>query len=752
MSRERSSRLAAWSLVAFLLLGEVLFGATALRFGPADEWPLIKTRAIFFGIGAALAAAVLLLLPRERRPGAGWSLIVLPFPAWIALQLLPLPVSLVSRIDPARARLLHETWPGPITGCEGETLLAAAPPSWTTLSVDSASTISFLVQVVAALLAFLAARGAFAHSRRERRSLLVVMAGFAGLEAAYGIAQWLAQTPQVLWMEKSSHIEAASGTLINRNHFALLVYLGLGCTLTLLADRLRRHRSDRVTSSREAGIRATLFAVAALQVAAVVASQSRAGLAVICLMALAGLPLLYRGSAVIKGLAAAMILMIAVPAGIVVGPDLFQRLSSIALEWTSEAGRGAVLRHGLEIVRDFPVFGTGGGSFQWVFSGYRGPAIHGRFVMAHDDYLQILVEAGAIGLVLALLPVARYAAEVVPAWWRDRRLGDAISRPWPLWLALAALALHELVDFGLQIPAHALLVGVLAGGASVRVGRAVGSRWFFVLSVSGLLLAPVAALHSVVEWPVMLGVLPWPDHPEARDEQHRALFKRWRAQQDDPALLCEALFHQSRSLEMRPLSAWAAASLSRISAILYLNRPVDTGGDGRELEEQALRAADLARRVDPWNSFVRRNLMEIGLSLGALDVVADDVRVVLRLSDSDAERVVGSLRRAGLPPPMIFQLVAHSPGAVGELLRELRVDGDWDTAGALIPADARADPVLCRISGEVSNVLREAHSVPIEPFLRSCLDLPEVSDDDAVEDRILVTLAAVLMREEKHEE
>lgn len=74
---------------------------------------------------------------------------------------------------------------------------------------------------------------------------------------------------------------------------------------------------------------------------------------------------------------------------------------------------------------------------------------------AHNDYLQLLVEAGLPGLLLGLLG----AGSVLAA---------ARFDPWRL-SALAGLLLHELVDFDLQIPAVAVLFVVVA--AATRPGE-----------------------------------------------------------------------------------------------------------------------------------------------------------------------------------------------------------------------------------------------------------------------------------------
>jgi len=72
----------------------------------------------------------------------------------------------------------------------------------------------------------------------------------------------------------------------------------------------------------------------------------------------------------------------------------------------------------------------------------------GRFREAHDDYLQLLVESGAPGLVLALVGLGAALA----AQRRDT---------WTL-AALLGVMLHSLVDFPAQIPAVAALFVAVA--------------------------------------------------------------------------------------------------------------------------------------------------------------------------------------------------------------------------------------------------------------------------------------------------
>src|SRR6185369_2769708 len=90
----------------------------------------------------------------------------------------------------------------------------------------------------------------------------------------------------------------------------------------------------------------------------------------------------------------------------------------------------------------------------------------------HNDYLELYVAGGAVAVALcAWLTVA-----FVWRAWRVSRIAAARGRllsALGLALGLIALAVHELVDFNLQIPANALLFVVLAAICVSPLGRSV---------------------------------------------------------------------------------------------------------------------------------------------------------------------------------------------------------------------------------------------------------------------------------------
>ena len=727
----------AWLLLGVILLGAVLFGAVG-------EIPLpftglrVEIRNLYAALACLLAGFV--LLRAGRGPERLLAAAVAAFPAFLAFQLLPLPAGILGMLAPANLSSWRTTWPGPLGDCARD-IVPPDPPAWLPVSLDPVSTRVTLFLVVAGGLVFLAARALVRTDARWRERLLWILAGFATAEAVYGIAQWGAGTPHVLWQVKQAYRDCASGTLINRNHFAMLVYLGLGATLSLLALlEDRRRRGDEEDPGRETFLRTVLAVMVGVQFAAILASKSRAGLAAAALVVFPFLPrLVLRGRGPSRAVVLLVLLLLAAPAVLLVGPDVAERVARLPLEWESPSGRGAVLRASLAIVREFPLLGTGGGTFSLVFSRWRTEGIQSRYSFAHDDYLQVLTEGGVVGLVLALLPVLVVGALFLRSIRREER-ERGFPVPWPLAVALGALLLHELVDFSLQIPSNALLVAVAAPlllprNPGIRpAGRALRIALFAV----ALLLAPVAALHSLARWPGLAGRLPWPDLPEVHHARARALTTG--RPDADADTVCRALHEATLAEQLRTHDAyqsvlWAALG-ARAASIAELPAP-----DRERLREEALAEVRRTVLLDPWNAWHRRRLMNVCLSLGAPDLALDHAEVTARLRPALARRIVRQLLGMGVPPTLVAEVMSRSWLPYRELLRTLWIEKDFETLKLIVPPDPPADEVTCRAGGHVRLVLAKVYGKRPERFLERCLEVPGIRDDEKARGMVLTWLA-----------
>ena len=131
----------------------------------------------------------------------------------------------------------------------------------------------------------------------------------------------------------------------------------------------------------------------------------------------------------------------------------------------SVEARTETARTALAIVQDFPLAGTGGGSFYSVFMGYLTPLSNNAYWdHTHNDFVEIASDFGLLGLGILGLLVASTLWTVIRVMAKRKS-----SLPWGMAFGVAmsvvALLIHSAVDFNMQIPANALtFVTILAMG------------------------------------------------------------------------------------------------------------------------------------------------------------------------------------------------------------------------------------------------------------------------------------------------
>lgn len=154
-------------------------------------------------------------------------------------------------------------------------------------------------------------------------------------------------------------------------------------------------------------------------------------------------------------------------------PSLAQRLHALSIDGLLMESRLRLNVIGIRLVPDAPLIGHGLHTFQYVY-----PKKHGEYFrthldsrlqqtelrsnMAHNEYLQVLIEQGIVGLALLLwllVELGRRGRELLRAeTGPDRMLRESFG-----WSALA-IGLHGLVDFPFHIP-QLLLPGLICAAA-----------------------------------------------------------------------------------------------------------------------------------------------------------------------------------------------------------------------------------------------------------------------------------------------
>jgi O-antigen ligase len=130
-------------------------------------------------------------------------------------------------------------------------------------------------------------------------------------------------------------------------------------------------------------------------------------------------------------------------------------------------GRLQVWHDALHIFRDFPILGSGMGTFGDVMVVYQSGSRVAAYTQAHNDYLQILAEGGAA---MAAAAIGVMVAIGAGAAFRLRRDTDLVTN-WIRYGAVAGLigiGVQSIVEFSLQMPGVAVLFVVVAAIALHR--------------------------------------------------------------------------------------------------------------------------------------------------------------------------------------------------------------------------------------------------------------------------------------------
>ena len=379
------------------------------------------------------------------------SWLALLLPLYVAFQLIPLPDALLRILSPARAELASGLAP------------VVADSGFAGLSVLPSATLSHLVRVCSCAVIFLLLRQ-LTWSRSERPWIFAApIITLASFEAALGVVQHAIGGPEVI----------ASGTYVNRNHFSGLLEMALPFAVLYPVAVLRRSRSRRHSPLLPAVKASSVLILAALMLIGILFSLSRMGfVAALCAAALVGLLALARPTTTRRkswaGIRLVPVVALVVGLGVLSfvflpSDRLVNRFAEIAsTEEITAQGRLELWSDTWELISAYPLFGCGLGAYEPAMLKYNASHPLVRTDYAHNDYLQLLAELGAVGFLIA-------AALAITVLSRALRAASAVAEHDGRYLALAcvgamaAILIHSLVDFNLYMPANAMVLAWIAG-------------------------------------------------------------------------------------------------------------------------------------------------------------------------------------------------------------------------------------------------------------------------------------------------
>lgn len=304
---------------------------------------------------------------------------------------------------------------------------------------------------------------------RERRWLCHTLLACAAASAFLGLMQ-LAQGPgSPLRFYQITNVADAVGFFANRNHFAALMYCAIAFAGAVAIQALGRYEASGRGDRMRAGVVLPVcagFGLLVLFIAAEMSSRSRAGIIIasIALVAISIAAVLnLRGSdGALKAKPLAFMIVIAILFSMQY--TLYRVLERLADDPLKDA-RVQFARTTAKAARAFFPVGSGVGTFVPVFAMFEDvPDILADTYAnrAHNDILEWMLEAGAVGMAVLAALAIWYGVRV----WRIVRAppddGHGANRLLVMSAALcvAMLAAHSLVDYPIRTSALATLLAL----------------------------------------------------------------------------------------------------------------------------------------------------------------------------------------------------------------------------------------------------------------------------------------------------
>lgn len=444
-----------------------------LPWGSNRAWPIA-----LFGVAVALLCAGWVWLRlRERvawpraRPDLGWPLAIwLAWLAWVAFSLLPLPQDLLGLLSP-QALQVHQA----VAAAGGE-------PRWS-LSLVPGRTVAGLLLSISYFLLYLLVV-ALAQPRERLRLILLTLVVSGLLQGGYGSLMQLSHLEYGFFEHKQFYLGFATGTFVNRNHFAgylgLCIAAGVGLILSDLGRggvrTWRQHLRDFINLmfSTKMQVRLAL----AVMVIGLVLSRSRMGnTAAFAALTICGLGyvILRERSRLPQALLLFLSLMVIDTLIVSRWFGLEKVVQRIEQTDVQTEARSDLFSQLLPVAGEHALTGAGLGSFESVYLPHRPVDVLLRYDHAHNDYLEFLIETGLPGLLLLLSLVGLHALHALRVLLRrqDRlRVGSAFA----VLMAILAAAAHATVEFNFQIPAYAASFVALLGLAAASAEESGRSR------------------------------------------------------------------------------------------------------------------------------------------------------------------------------------------------------------------------------------------------------------------------------------
>lgn len=376
--------------------------------------------------------------------GLRWCLFL--FPLYLVFQLLPLPLSVLALVSPAKAKVIEAVVP------------FIDQIRFEPLAVRPSATLFQLASAIAYLMVFLLARHLMVHLAGTW-AIVAPIITVAIAQALFGIVECRLD---------GSSCDFVRGSYIDRNHFAGMLEMAFPFALMYGVNRLCR--ANPVWYSKllpSAWIGLSLLGAGSILIA-IFGSLSRMGstVAALQLIAILAAVISFRWSSTRRAVGFGIAAVLLVAGVYLLTPDqLMTRFTEFLTPTTAALDRRSIWNQTLRMIKDYPIVGCGFGGYSFTYLKYKTELPLWSTDFAHNDYLQGLAELGIAGFAILAVLITTVAITAI----RECSRSTEDDSRWLSFACVAALAgilLHSMVDFNLYIPANAMEFAWIGGVCS----------------------------------------------------------------------------------------------------------------------------------------------------------------------------------------------------------------------------------------------------------------------------------------------
>ncbi len=300
-------------------------------------------------------------------------------------------------------------------------------------------------------------------------SVLIAMGVF---EAFYGMFELYNKNPRILFYKKIHYLDSITGTFVNRNHLSgyleMIIPLAIGLSIAKInlfgLGNLKWRKKLFLISEKGFSTNLLILLSIVIMSIGIIFSNSRSGIFILFFTFLLffELTILYFGKSEeqkkkIKNFLKISFLIIAF-ISIYIG--IRTTVERFAIDKLLQEKRPAHWANTLEIFKDYPLFGTGLGTFSSLYPDMESGNQLIRLYHAHNDYLEYLSELGVIGMILLLGGIFYMLINSFLVW-KTRKHPEVKGLALGGIISVICILLHSITDFNLHIPANMILFSVV---------------------------------------------------------------------------------------------------------------------------------------------------------------------------------------------------------------------------------------------------------------------------------------------------